>query len=190
MTHYMNESILTSSSAANLEHKMLETVRTIPDFPKPGIMFKDITTLLLDPTLSSEIADELVRIAPIGVDAVVGIESRGFLFGLPLALRLGVPFVPLRKEGKLPADTERFEYELEYGSAVVEIHKDAIVKGQRVLIHDDLLATGGTALAAAELVKRMGGEVLGFSFLMSISALAGEEILQSETSDIAILARC
>ncbi|WP_306642481.1 adenine phosphoribosyltransferase [Sanyastnella coralliicola] len=172
-----------------IEERIHQTVRTVPDFPKPGIQFKDISTLCLDPKLAGDIVDELAARSPEGVSAVVGIESRGFLFGVPLAIKLGVPFVLLRKAGKLPAETIAYSYDLEYGQATIEMHKDAIQAGDKVLVHDDLLATGGTALAAAELVKQQGGEVAGFSFLMSIDVLDGEEAIRKQCQNIAILAR-
>ena len=155
-----------------------QAVRDIPDFPKEGIIFKDITPVLRDPELCLAILDELHdRWVGQGVDVVAGIESRGFLFGMGLAMRLGVPFVPIRKEGKLPAETVKTSYELEYGEAVIEMHKDAIHSDHKVLIHDDLLATGGTAKAAADLIQKVGGGVAGFSFLIELDFLNGREKL-------------
>ena len=149
-------------------------IRDIPDFPKPGIMFKDITPVLSSHEALAQVIDRFTDLAQsIKPDVVVGIESRGFLFGVPVALNLGVGFVPVRKLGKLPYKTETEEYALEYGVNTVEIHSDAIHPGQRVLIIDDLLATGGTAAAAARLVEKIGGEVVGFQFLVELAFLAG-----------------
>jgi adenine phosphoribosyltransferase len=150
-------------------------IRDIPDFPKPGIMFKDITPLLGDPAAFDASITQLA--APYrdgGVDAVVGIESRGFIFGAAVARELGVGFVPIRKPGKLPADTISVSYALEYGEDTVEIHRDAVKKGQRVLLLDDVLATGGTMAAACELVEKAGAEIAGIAFLVELSFLEGK----------------
>jgi adenine phosphoribosyltransferase len=174
----------------SIEQKLKAIIRDVPDFPKPGILFKDISTIMLNPTFSKELLNHLVEIyRDQRIEAVAGIESRGFLFGYPLAMELGVPFVLIRKEGKLPYKKIKHAYDLEYGSAVVEIHEDAIEKGQHVLIHDDLLATGGSADAAAELVKKCGGEIAGFNFLVGLSFLNGEEKLNKHSSNIINLAR-
>lgn len=173
-----------------LERVLLEWVRVVNDFPKPGIAFRDITTLLADHELSRRVLDELVSNVPLGTEAIAGIESRGFLFGMAMALEAGLPFIPIRKKGKLPHLTTQIRYELEYGHAEIEVHTDSISQGMKVHVHDDILATGGSAMAAAQLVRNCGGEVSGFSFLMSISALGGEQELLSESSIIAILARC
>jgi len=174
----------------SIEQKLKAIIRDVPDFPKPGILFKDISTIMLNPTFSKELLNHLVEIyRDQRIEAVAGIESRGFLFGYPLAMELGVPFVLIRKEGKLPYKKIKHAYDLEYGSAVVEIHDDAIEKGQHVLIHDDLLATGGSADAAAELVKKCGGEIAGFNFLVGLSFLNGEEKLNKHSSNIVNLAR-
>lgn len=158
----------------DLRQRISDSIRDVPDFPKEGIVFKDITPLLQDVQLSADITDSLVgywgSYAP---DAVAGIESRGFIWGHLLAQRLGVPFIPIRKKGKLPSDTHAFAYDLEYGSAEIEMHTDAADVGHKVLIHDDLLATGGTAIAAAELVNMAGAEVLGFSFIVELGFLKG-----------------
>ncbi|MEQ9009509.1 MAG: adenine phosphoribosyltransferase, partial [Ekhidna sp.] len=136
----------------DLQQRIKDTIRDVPDFPKPGIVFKDITPLLQDVKLSADITEAFADYwKSFPIDAIVGIESRGFIWGNAMAQKLGVPFVPVRKKGKLPADTFSYKYDLEYGSAEVEIHKDGIKAGQKVLVHDDLLATGGTAVAAAEL---------------------------------------
>lgn len=153
-------------------------MRDIPDFPKSGILFKDITPILSHPAAFQEVIDCFVEQAQeSGPEMIVGIESRGFLFGAPLALALGVGFVPIRKVGKLPSETIQEEYVLEYGTAIVEVHRDAIQPGQRVLIIDDLLATGGTAAAAAKLVEALGGKVVGFSFLIELDFLNGRQAL-------------
>lgn len=147
-------------------------IRNVPDFPKPGIMFRDITTLLKDPRAlhgALELLEQHAR--PLRATKVVSVESRGFIFGSALADRLSAGFVPLRKPGKLPAPSLRQEYALEYGTDAIEVHRDAIARGERVLLHDDLLATGGTIRAAAQLVERLGGVVAGMSFLVELSFL-------------------
>jgi adenine phosphoribosyltransferase len=171
-----------------LEQRLRDAIRDVPDFPKPGILFKDITPILLDPALCSDTADALAEgVRPLKPDVVIGVESRGFFFGLMMAQRLGVPFVPVRKAGKLPYRTISHEYSLEYGTATVEMHIDAVRPGQRVLIHDDLLATGGTAAAAAELVKRQDGTVAGFSFLVALDFLDGEQTLKPYADNVVSL---
>ncbi|EGD33852.1 MULTISPECIES: adenine phosphoribosyltransferase [unclassified Capnocytophaga] len=153
-------------------------VRDIPDFPKKGVLFKDITPILDNAKATQEALRQLL--APIKdekIDKVAGIESRGFLFGILLAQALGVGFIPIRKPGKLPAQTISESYDLEYGNSRLEVHTDALVKGEKVLIHDDILATGGTALAATRLIERLGGEVVQCSFLMELSFLNGREKL-------------
>ncbi len=154
-------------------------VRDVPDFPKPGILFKDITPIFQDPGAWGTLQDLLrERFAGQGIDVVAGIESRGFLFGAPLALHLGVPFAVVRKAGKLPWKTVSQSYDLEYGSATIELHEDAVHPGQRVLIVDDLLATGGTAQAAAQLVERMGGVVAACAFIIELGFLKGRTLLE------------
>jgi adenine phosphoribosyltransferase len=154
-------------------------IRDVPDFPAPGILFRDITPLLLDPPAYRYAVDELTRwVGGLAPDTVVGIESRGFLFGAPVAYNLGLPFVPVRKAGKLPADRMSVEYALEYGDAQLDIHADAIARGRRAVIVDDLLATGGTAAAAAKLVELLGAEVCGLAFLVELAFLGGRERLQ------------
>ena len=173
-----------------LEEKINNAIRNVPNFPKDGINFKDITPIMLDSILSNEIVDHLTEVyKDQRIEAVAGIESRGFLFGYPLAMRLGVPFVLIRKKGKLPYDKISHDYDLEYGSATIEIHTDALSKGQRVLIHDDLLATGGSAAAAGELVKKCGAEVIGFNFLVSLDFLNGSEKLHTFSDNIINLVR-
>lgn len=153
-------------------------IRAIPDFPKPGIVFRDLTTLLRHPEAFGYALNQMAeQVADYNVDYVVGIESRGFIFGTPLADKLRAGFVPIRKPGKLPAAVYAAEYALEYGSDRVEIHKDAFQDGGRVLIVDDLIATGGTAKAAADLVAQAGGELVGFSFVVELSALGGRDQL-------------
>ena len=153
-------------------------IREVPDFPKPGILFYDITTLLKDPKGLELVADELASAASIKeVDLVAGMESRGFLFGPALALRLGTGFALMRKPGKLPASTTSVSYDLEYGTDSLEIHADAVQPGQRVLIVDDLLATGGTAAAAVKLVEKLGGEVAGLLFVIELDFLKGRKRL-------------
>src|SRR5688572_23088859 len=154
-------------------------IRDIKDFPKAGIVFKDITPVLLDPAAFREIIDRMhVYARDRRVDAVAGIESRGFNFRAPLALELDAAFVPVRKLGKLPGETVRQEYALEYGTNTVEMQKDSIRPGQRVLIVDDLLATGGTSAAAAELIEKLGGEVAGMVFMVELGFLNGRDVLQ------------
>ena len=153
-------------------------IRHVPDFPKPGILFYDITTLLKEPDAFREVIDHMAgQVGDTSVDVVVGMESRGFIFSAPLAYKLGAGFVPVSKLGKLPAETLEVEYELEYGTATLEIHADAITPGQRVLIVDDLLATGGTVMGTIELVRRLGGEIAGLSFMVELGALNGRERL-------------
>jgi adenine phosphoribosyltransferase len=153
-------------------------IREVPDFPKPGILFYDITTLLKDPVAFRAVIDKMAeQVGDKKVDVVVGMESRGFIFSAPLAYQLNAGFVPVRKLGKLPAETIEVEYELEYGTATLEVHRDAIERGQRVLIVDDLLATGGTVMGTIELVRRLGGEIAGLSFMVELTALNGREKL-------------
>jgi adenine phosphoribosyltransferase len=153
-----------------------ELIRTVPDFPKPGIKFYDITTLLKNPYGLRTVIDRLVEfIDDPNVDTVIGIEARGFIFAPALAYRLKAGFVPVRKPRKLPAATESISYELEYGIDTLEIHKDAIGEGHRVIIADDLLATGGTARAVVDLVEKLGGEVAGLAFVVELNFLKGRE---------------
>lgn len=164
-------------------------IRDVHDFPKPGIVFKDITPIFQNPQLCQRIVKQMAKeVQGLNLDVIMGVESRGFFFGLPLSWELNLPFVPVRKKGKLPYDTVSYDYDLEYGSACIEIHTDAILPGQKVLIHDDLLATGGTAAAAAELVKQCGAEPVGFSFLLALDFLNGKERLKSFSENFSILA--
>lgn len=153
-------------------------IRDVPDFPKPGILFRDVTTLLADPAGLRATLDQLTEVVkPLKPDYIVGIESRGFIFGVPLADRLGIGFVPVRKPGKLPSATYSAEYQLEYGSDRVEIHQDAMPAGSRAVIVDDLIATGGTATAAAQLVGQTGSELVGFAFIVELLFLEGRSKL-------------
>ena len=159
--------------------KMEEYVRSIPDFPEPGIIFRDVTSVLQDADGLKLAIDEMQkRISGLDFDVIAGTESRGFIFGMPLAYNLHKPFVLIRKKGKLPCETVQKEYELEYGTATIEIHKDAIKPGQRVVLIDDLIATGGTIKAAAELIEMLGGEVVKMVFLMELKGLNGRDLLQ------------
>ncbi|HLW17330.1 MAG TPA: adenine phosphoribosyltransferase [Actinomycetota bacterium] len=154
-------------------------VRDIPDFPKPGIVFKDITPLLADPVALSSVIDEIVVGLGRGTaDKVVGIEARGFIVAAPVAYHMAAGFVPIRKHGKLPWKTEGESYQLEYGEETIEIHADAIAPGERIAIVDDVLATGGTAAAAARLVERLGGSVVSMAFLIELAFLKGREKLE------------
>ena len=158
-----------------IEEKIKSLLRDVPDFPRPGILFKDITPLLAHPQAREEVVEHLIhQIRPSKPDAIAGIEARGFIFGMLLAQGLKIPFVPIRKAGKLPYKKIGQEYDLEYGTAEIEMHEDAFNPNTRVIIHDDLLATGGTASAAGQLVERLGGVVAGFSFLINLSFLPGE----------------
>lgn len=164
---------------SNVDRSPLEAlIRAVPDFPQPGILFRDITPLLFDPaaraTAIEAMAEEARRL---DAEVVAGVESRGFIFGLPIAERLGLPFVPVRKSGKLPHDIATTHYDLEYGTATLEMHRSPSVAGRRVLVVDDLLATGGTAAAAARLVEEVGGTVAGFVFLIELAGLDGRALL-------------
>jgi adenine phosphoribosyltransferase len=153
-------------------------IRDIPDFPTPGIIFKDVTPLLADPVAFRQTIEELAApFADAGVTHVVAMEARGFIFGAPVATLLGAGFVPVRKKGKLPSATERIDYALEYGTGTLEIHRDAYGHPARILIVDDVLATGGTAAATANLVERLGGEIVGCAFLMELAFLHGRNAL-------------
>ena len=168
---------MTPSSAADLPARLLATLRDVPDFPKPGILFKDVTPVLADATLFREVTETMAAwYADAGITRVAGIESRGFILGAPIAQHLGVGFVPLRKPGKLPYQRQRVEYALEYGSDTLEAHVDAC-PGDRVLVVDDVLATGGTAEAACRLVEAVGGEVVGCAFLLTLGFLGGDRRL-------------
>ncbi|HEX2521441.1 MAG TPA: adenine phosphoribosyltransferase [Terriglobia bacterium] len=155
-----------------------QLIRNVPDFPKKGILFYDITTLLRDAAALREVLDLLAsRYQKQPIDLVLGVESRGFIFAPTLAYQLGAGFVPVRKPGKLPAETLKVTYDLEYGKDTLEVHKDAIQKGQRVLVVDDLLATGGTGVAAIQLIEQLGGKVVGLAFLVELEFLNGRKRL-------------
>lgn len=172
-----------------IAQQIKSAIRDIPDFPKPGIIFKDITPILKDPKLCEQIVEAFAeKLKGSRIDAIAGIESRGFLFGLSLASKLGVAFIPVRKAGKLPFTIKQKAYKLEYGTATIEMHTDAFEPGQHILIHDDLLATGGTALAASELIKEMGGIVEGFSFVVGLGFLNGKDRLLAVNEKILVLA--
>ncbi|MGW4643546.1 adenine phosphoribosyltransferase [Sphaerisporangium sp. NPDC004334] len=160
---------------SDLTTTILDRIRDVPDYPRPGVMFKDITPLLGDHGAFSSVVDALAD--GLAVDKVVGIEARGFIVAAPVAYRAGAGFVPVRKKGKLPAEALEASYDLEYGSAVIEVHRDAFFPGERVLIVDDVLATGGTARAAVELVSRAGAQVVGVSVLMELAFLKGRDRL-------------
>jgi adenine phosphoribosyltransferase len=168
-----------------MEAKIKSAIRDVIDFPKEGIVFKDITPILESPLLTKEVTEEFRRkTAHLNIDAILGVESRGFFWGLLLSQLLEVPFIPVRKKGKLPYKTVSYKYDLEYGSAEIEVHVDAIKPGSNILIHDDLLATGGTAMAAAEIVKMQGANVSGFAFLVILDFLKGEEKLKEYSNQI------
>lgn len=156
-----------------------DKIRNIPDFPKEGILFKDITPILRD---KAALKEAIVKMADsfrdYDIDYIIGIEARGFLVGTPIAIELNKGFIPIRKPGKLPAEVLKMSYELEYGENVIEIHKDAVNKGDKILIIDDLLATGGTTRAAIKMVEKLGGEVVGCGFLLEIEALKGRDLLK------------
>lgn len=173
----------------SLEANIKNAIRDIPDFPKPGIIFKDITPILESQPLCNEIVDGFIKAMPQKPDAIVGIESRGFLFGFLLANKLGVPFVLVRKAGKLPYKTISHEYTLEYGTAKIEMHEGSLKPGWNVSVHDDLLATGGTAEATARLVELQGATVSSFTFVVGLEFLKGKDKLISHTNNIVCLAQ-
>lgn len=168
-----------------LEEEIKAAIIDVIDFPRPGIIYKDITPIFENPKLAQRILDALYDVyKDKKIDAVTGLESRGFLFGMPLALRLGVPFILIRKKNKLPRQVYHIRYQLEYGESTIEMHTDSIKPGQRVLIHDDVLATGGTATAAAKLIEMARGEIAGFSFLTELSFLNGRKALPVPSEQI------
>ena len=172
-----------------IDKEIDSALREFKNFPKKGINFKDITSILLRPKLGSKILDLLVeKLKSTKLDAIVGIESRGFLFGYSLAMKLQIPFVPARKSGKLPGLVVQKKYSLEYGQAMIEIHKNDIKSDWNILIHDDLLATGGTAVAASELIKMLGANVAGYAFLISLKSLNGDKKLSKFSDNIISLA--
>ena len=158
--------------------ELKKKIREVPDYPKPGILFYDLTTLLKDPEALRRVIDIFSdKYQGQSIDQIIGIESRGFIFGPALAYNLNVGFVPVRKKGKLPAETIQASYDLEYGQDSLEIHKDAVKRGQRVLIVDDLIATGGTALATVEMVRKLGGKIIGLAFVIELEFLKGRQRL-------------
>ena len=166
------------NTSSNLSQDVADIIRNIPDFPKEGIQFKDITPLLQNPELLDRVVSYFAEIyKDKEITAIVGVESRGFLFGVPLALKMGLPFVLTRKAGKLPAETISLTYDLEYGTATLEIHKDALDENDKVVVVDDLLATGGTAEAAAKLINFSKGTVAGFIFVINLFDLKGSDNL-------------
>ncbi|MFY9310790.1 MAG: adenine phosphoribosyltransferase [Bacteroidia bacterium] len=168
-----------------LEQKLKDGIRDVPDFPKPGILFKDITPVLHNPQLCDDIVNSFSQQCEgKNINAIVGVESRGFLFGFALAKKLNVPFILVRKAGKLPYKTISYEYDLEYGSAKVEMQVDEIQPGWNVLVHDDLLATGGTAEAAAKLIQMQKGNVAGFAFIVELEFLKGKQRLSQYSDNI------
>jgi len=172
-----------------LAERVRSALRDVPDFPKPGILFKDITPILSDPALFADVIEHMAaRWQGEGVDAVAGVESRGFIFAAPLALRLGCAFLPVRKPGKLPFRTVSVEYALEYGTDRLEAHADGLVADARVLIVDDVLATGGTAVATVQLVERLGATVIGAAFLLELAFLKGAERLAGVPIDVLVKA--
>src|SRR5574344_973961 len=174
-------------TAQLLEH-VKSTIRTVPDFPKKGIMFRDITTALKDAQALKEMVDFISeKFENEKIDYIVGIESRGFIFGMPMAYKLNAGFVPVRKPNKLPAETIKETYELEYGTDTIEIHKDAIKKGDKVVIVDDLLATGGTAAAASNLVTKAGAEIVGLAFVIELPALGGRAKLPKDAKVVTMV---
>lgn len=163
------------------EKTIQSLLRDVPDFPKAGIIFKDITPLLAEPVTRKHVVEVIGNhFRTLGVEAVAGVEARGFIFGMLIAQELNVPFIPVRKAGKLPYRKISEEYSLEYGTASIEMHEDAIVPGCKVLVHDDLLATGGTAGATGKMIQRLKGEVVGFSFIINLAFLPGEQKLARE----------
>lgn len=168
----------------NLVKRLENAIENIPDFPKPGIQFKDISPVFLDPKLYEDVIAEFVKFSKGKIDAVCGIESRGYLFGIAIAVALGVPFVLIRKKGKLPPPVISEKYDLEYGSAEIETRVGQIIPGQRILIHDDLLATGGTTEAAAKLVEKQGAQAVQFSFLIALQELQGAGRLEAFNAEV------
>ena len=171
-------------ASQDLIKKLERTIENIPDFPIPGIQFKDISPIFLNPKLYEEVIEDLVTFSKGKIDAVCGIESRGYLFGIAIAVALEVPFILIRKAGKLPPPIISEKYDLEYGSAIIETREGQIKPAQRVLIHDDLLATGGTTEAAAKLVEKQGAKVSQFSFLIGLKGLSGDEKLKKFDAEI------
>lgn len=169
----------------DIKQRISSTVRDIPDFPVKGVVFKDITPVLQDIALFNDIISEMAeQFKDKKIDKIAGIESRGFIFGMPLSVKMNIPFIPIRKKGKLPAKTIAMNYDLEYGQATIEIHEDAVSKSEKVLIIDDLLATGGTTNAAIKLVEQIGGEVIAAAFVLELAFLNGREKIENKTAEI------
>lgn len=173
----------------SLENKIKSAIRDVDDFPKKGVVFKDFTPILRDQELCNDIVNGFIESICHKPDAIIGVESRGFLFGILLANKLNIPFILARKAGKLPYKTISYEYELEYGKSKIEIHTDSIEEGWNVLIHDDLLATGGTADAIAKLVKLQKANVIGFNFVVGLNFLNGKQKLNKHSNNIVCLAQ-
>lgn len=172
---------MSNQTIANNKIDLASTIRDIPDFPKPGIIFKDITTLLKNPKAFKQAVDEIaVHFKGKNIDNVIAVESRGFIFGAALAYKLGAGFIPVRKKGKLPAKTISFEYTLEYGTDTLEIHSDAVLKGENVIIIDDLLATGGTTQAVENMLENLGANLIGTAFVIELTFLNGREKLKNK----------
>ena len=171
-------------ASPELINQLNQTIENIPDFPKQGIQFKDISPIFLNPKLYQSVIDDMAEFSRGKIDAVCGIESRGYLFGIAIAIKLGVPFILIRKKGKLPPPFIGIAYDLEYGSAEIEMREGQLKPGQRVLIHDDLLATGGTTEAAAKLVEKAGGTVTQFSFLIALKDLQGTKKLAPFNAEV------
>lgn len=172
---------MNNQTTTNNKIDLSTTIRDIPDFPKPGIIFKDITTLLKNPKAFAQAVDDIAdKFKGKKIDSIVAIESRGFIFGAALAYKLGVSLIPVRKKGKLPAETISFEYSLEYGTDTLEIHKDAITKGENVILIDDLLATGGTTQAVENMLVGLGANITGIAFVIELTFLNGREKLKNK----------
>jgi len=176
---------MSAGGVVPIEDQLRALVRDVPDFPEPGVLFRDITPLLADSGGYAAMIDALAqRWAAESIDKVVGIEARGFILAAPVAYRLGAGFIPVRKAGKLPAATHRVSYSLEYGEATVEIHRDAFLAGDRVLVVDDVLATGGTAAATAGLIRAAGGQAVGMSVLVELESLGGRKVLSDAAGEL------
>lgn len=172
----------------NLEEKVKKVIRDVPDFPRQGIIFKDITPILADSALCRDIVKHLAaQVEGLNLDGIAGIESRGFIFGPAVAYELDIPFILIRKKGKLPWNTVSQTYNLEYGTAEIEMHVDAVKEGQNILVHDDVLATGGTAAATAELILKQNAHVAGFNFLVDLSFLNGRTVIRKYSENISNL---
>ena len=174
------------AARADVQRRIDELVRLVPDYPQPGVLFRDITPLLADAQAFADVVAEIARRVDGPVDLVAGMEARGFLFAAPVAVALGAGVLPVRKAGKLPGPTAAQSYELEYGTATIEIHADTVPAGARVLVIDDVLATGGTAAATVALLERCGAEVVGLSFLVELEALRGRDQLPGRAIDVLV----